>query len=93
LKQERIGVDDNFFELGGHSLLATQVVSRLRQIFQMNVPQRSIFEAQTIAGLARYLIASEPKPGQVEKVAQLVQRVKRMSSDDKRDTLGQKKPQ
>jgi amino acid adenylation domain-containing protein len=91
LKIERVSVEDNFFELGGHSLLATQVVSRMRQIFQMNVPQRSIFEAQTIADLAAYLSANEPKPGQVAKIAQLVQRVKGMSADNKREMLRQKK--
>jgi amino acid adenylation domain-containing protein len=50
---EHIGVDDNFFELGGHSLLATQVVSRVREAFDVNLSVRSLFEHQTIAALAR----------------------------------------
>ena len=47
-----IGIHDNFFELGGHSLLATQIVSRLRQAFEIQVPLRTIFENPTTASLA-----------------------------------------
>jgi amino acid adenylation domain-containing protein len=49
---QNVGIHDNFFELGGHSLLATQVISRLRESFQMELPLRSLFEKPTVALLS-----------------------------------------
>lgn len=47
-----IGVYDNFWELGGNSLLATQVVSRIKERFQIPLALRTVFEMPTVEKLA-----------------------------------------
>ncbi|MGG6293711.1 amino acid adenylation domain-containing protein [Leptolyngbya sp. AN02str] len=52
LKCDRVGIYDNFFERGGDSLLATQVITRIRQMFVVEVPLRNLFQSPTVAALA-----------------------------------------
>ncbi|MFY9560257.1 MAG: non-ribosomal peptide synthetase, partial [Terriglobales bacterium] len=52
LKVEEVGVEQNFFELGGHSLLVLQVIARIRRMFEVELPVRTLFEEPTLAGLA-----------------------------------------
>ncbi|WP_420129756.1 beta-ketoacyl synthase N-terminal-like domain-containing protein [Longimicrobium sp.] len=49
---EKVGIHDDFFGLGGHSLLATQIMARVRDLFHLDLPLQSIFEAPTIARYA-----------------------------------------
>ncbi|MFA7942969.1 non-ribosomal peptide synthase/polyketide synthase [Pseudomonas brenneri] len=55
LKLEQVGLADNFFELGGHSLLATQVMSRVRQLLNAEVPLRTLFEHSTLQAFVQAL--------------------------------------
>lgn len=64
LKIERISIHDSFFELGGHSLLATQLISRVREAFEVDLPLRSLFEVATIAGLAEAVENSKNSAGE-----------------------------
>ena len=53
---EKVGVFDHFFELGGHSLAAARFIGRLKALFQIDVPLRSIFIEPTIAGMSKHLL-------------------------------------
>jgi amino acid adenylation domain-containing protein len=55
MKIDAVGVDANFFEMGGHSLLAMQLVSRIRQVFEIDLPLSAIFEFPTISGIGKQI--------------------------------------
>jgi acyl carrier protein len=52
LEVDEIGADDSFFALGGHSLRAMQLVSRVRQAMDVELPLRDVFEAPRLRAMA-----------------------------------------
>jgi amino acid adenylation domain-containing protein/thioester reductase-like protein len=52
LAVEQISVHDSFCELGGHSLLAVQLVYRINERLQLELPLEKFLEKPTIAGVA-----------------------------------------
>jgi amino acid adenylation domain-containing protein len=87
LRVEQVGVYDNFFEVGGHSLLAAQVVSRLCNAFQIELPLRRLFEQPTVDGLVGEIAHLRGGREIVEEVAMVLMEIKQLSEDEVKKAL------
>jgi acyl carrier protein len=55
-----VGIRDNFFELGGHSLLAVQLLSRVRQVYGIDLSLEVVYSGEfTVAELAKAIELKE----------------------------------
>ncbi|WP_353769880.1 condensation domain-containing protein [Okeania sp. SIO1F9] len=66
---EKVGIHDHFFDLGGHSLMATQVVSRVRQTFNIELPLTKLFENSELVSLSQEIEVYLAQSQRIETVA------------------------
>jgi hypothetical protein len=61
-----VGIHDDFFKIGGDSILGAQIVARVRQDFQVELPLFRLFGSPTIAALAEWLETAPRETGMTE---------------------------
>ena len=76
-----VTIYDNFFDLGGHSLLTTQLISRVRELFKVELPLREVFQQPTIAALAIVIEQAQNNsaPSEMPKITRVNREARRLA--------------
>jgi acyl carrier protein len=78
-----VGIDDVFFELRGDSLAVVQVLVRLRDAYDVDIPIETFFEAPTIRELAAVIASSASSPsGERVDVSASLDRIEALAARD-----------
>ena len=82
-----IGIYDKFFELGGHSLLAVQLISRMREAFDVELSAQRLFERPTVAELASTIEADikalrQAEEDEAARTEELLRMVEQLSEEE-----------
>jgi acyl carrier protein len=88
---DQVGAHDSFLALGGDSLLAVRLISRMRDVFHKDIPLRLIFEASTVAELAKAVEPQEAERQEAEpqeaELAQFLSMLDQLSEEDAEQEL------
>ncbi|HXQ69968.1 MAG TPA: amino acid adenylation domain-containing protein [Pyrinomonadaceae bacterium] len=77
---ENIGINDDFLELGGDSLAALQLMSRLRETFDVEPPLARFFESPTISSVALLVVQQLAESTDSSVLSEILLAVERSSS-------------
>ena len=83
----RLGRHDNFFELGGHSLSAARMMTRLRNVFQIDLPFGVILEAPTVAALSDLIAQRYTEPISLVDKVKIICELENMSDEEAENLL------
>ena len=79
LELDEVGIHDNFPELGGHSLLAMQILARVIETCQVEMPLRTLMDTPTIADMAIVITQHQASQADPATVAQMLAEVEALS--------------
>ena len=85
-----VGIHDNFFDLGGHSLLAVQLLSVVRQTFDVDISLKVVYGSEfTVAELAKAIELREIENAGEGRYAAILKEIESLSDEEVRALLAE----
>jgi natural product biosynthesis luciferase-like monooxygenase protein len=82
-----VGIYDNFFELGGNSLIAVQLMSRVREALQVDVPLIAFLRTPTVSELAVAIAQIQSSRADHLEIARILEEVEGLTPEEIRAQL------
>ena len=79
---DQAGIHDDFFDLGGNSLVATRIISRVIRTFHLELPIKALFDAPTVARMARLVEENQTKLPSDEEINRLLSEIEAMTDGE-----------
>ena len=89
LSLDQVGIHDNFFDLGGNSLAAIRVVSRVIQMFRIDLSLRALFDSPTVADMAVVIEANRARLASQENLERMLSEVEAMTEEEAQRLLNE----
>jgi acyl carrier protein len=82
LSLDQVGIHDNFFELGGDSLAAIRMVSRVVQMFGIELPIKALIDSPTVAAMAGVIEGNQAKRASQEDLERMLRELEALTDEE-----------
>jgi phthiocerol/phenolphthiocerol synthesis type-I polyketide synthase E len=87
LWQQQLGIEEadigeSFLELGGNSLMAVQLISRVRDVFGVDLPVGEFLRSPTIMAMAENIALAQAQSGKIPGVEEILSEIEALETEE-----------
>jgi natural product biosynthesis luciferase-like monooxygenase protein len=86
---EEVDVRESFLELGGNSLMAVQLISRVRDVFEVDISVGDFLRSPTIMAMAEAVAIGPAQSGKIPGVEELLSEIESLEAEEASALLAQ----
>ena len=79
---EEVDIQESFLELGGNSLMAVQLISRVRDVFEIDLPVGGFLRSPTVMAMAEAVALGQAQAGKIAGVEDLLSEIEALGTEE-----------